>query len=45
MFIGTKLVVYRDEDGEEWDEREYELTAAVPCEIDFVKMPSKKEKK
>lgn len=45
VFIGTKLVVYRDEDGEEWDEREYELTAAVPCEIDFVKMPSKKEKK
>ena len=44
-FIGTYLVVYRDENGIEWTEDSYCLSAAVSCEIDFMKMTSKKEKK
>lgn len=45
VFIGTQLVVYRDEAGEEWMEYGYEQTAVVSCEIDFVKMPEKKKEK
>lgn len=42
VFIGTQTVVYRDERGEEWCEEEYELSAAFPAEIDFMKKPEKR---
>lgn len=42
VFIGTQTVVYRDEKGEEWCEEAYELSAAFPVEIDFMKKPEKK---
>lgn len=43
VFIGTNTVVYRDELGQEWSEEEYEVSAAFPVEIDFLKMPAKKK--
>lgn len=43
VFIGTSTVVYRDELGQEWSEKEYEISAAFPVEIDFLKMPDKKK--
>jgi hypothetical protein len=45
VFIGTQLVVYRNEAGDEWTEYGYEQTAVVPCEIDFMKVPEKKKEK
>lgn len=44
VFIGTEKIVYRDEDGNEWTEDEYELSASVECEVEFEKKVEKKKK-
>ena len=45
VFIGTQVVVYRDEDGAEWADDCDCLSVTMPCEIDFMKMPEKKKEK
>ena len=44
VFIGTETVVYRDNEGCEWVEHDDEVSAVIPCEIEFASKP-KKEKK